>query len=145
MAQQRSQKTEDTAPRHIIDETKRSNGVGGVLKMSQDVVETIAGLAAREIEGVHSMGRSRLIGFGDNPKRGVQAEVGEQEAALDLELIIEHGHDIRQVAQKLRERVANEVERTAGRKVVEVNLDVVGVHMPDGEQPIEQVEAPRVR
>ncbi|MBW2531226.1 MAG: Asp23/Gls24 family envelope stress response protein [Deltaproteobacteria bacterium] len=103
--------------------------------MSQDVVATIAGLAARETPGIHALGRSRLIAFGgDKPSRGVGAEVGNREAALDLEVVIDYGCDIRQVAGQLRERIAAEVDRMAGRKVVEVNINVVGIAMPTGEK-----------
>ena len=123
---------ETKAVKHIVEETPRdSSKVAGRIEMSEDVVATIAGIAARGIPGIHALGRSRLIGFGDKPTRGVAAEVGQQEAALDIEVIIEHGCDIRQVADRLRDKVAQSVDRMAGRKVVEVNLDVVDVHVPD--------------
>jgi uncharacterized alkaline shock family protein YloU len=119
----------------ILEETPRGpDGIGGKIQMSQDVVETIAGLAAREIDGIHSLGRSRLIAIGNDPKRGISAEVGEKEAALDLEVIIDYGSNIRETAKALRQRVAEEVDRMAGRKVVEINIDVVGVNLPGEEK-----------
>jgi len=115
--------------------------------MAQDVVETIAGLAARQVDGIHSLGKSRLISLGDDPKRGISAEVGDKEAALDLEVIIDYGCDIRQTAKELRRRVAEEVDRMAGRKVVEVNIDVVGVDGldKDGGADEQPEPAPRVQ
>ena len=125
---------ETKSVKHIVEETPRgASKVAGRIEMSEEVVATIAGLAARGIPGIHSLGRSRLIGFGDKPTRGVAAEVGQKEAALDIEVIIEHGCDIRQVADELRSAVAQAVDQMAGRKVVEVNLDVVDVHLPGKE------------
>lgn len=133
--------------RHVVDEKKSGgNGIGGQIRMSEDVVATIAGMAARDIGGIYALGKSRLMNFGsDKPTRGVAAEVGQKEAALDLEVIIEHGCDIRKVADELRHKVADQVQAMAGRKVVEVNLDVVGVHLPDQEEEPEPVDEPRVR
>ena len=121
--------------KHVIEELPGNGQVGGTIAMSEDVVATIAGLACREIDGIYSLGRSRLINLRDDPSRGVAAEVGKKEAALDIEFIIDHGCNIREVAQQLRTRVAEEVERMTGRKVVEVNLDVVGVQLPDAAEP----------
>jgi uncharacterized alkaline shock family protein YloU len=137
----------ETKKSHVLEETPTgSDGIGGKIEMSQDVVETIAGLAAREIDGIHALGKSRLIAFGDDPKRGISAEVGQREAALDLEVIIEYGCDIRTVAKDLRSRVAQEVDRMAGRKVVEVNIDVVDLHVkPEEPSEEEPRDASRVR
>lgn len=107
--------------------------VGGEITLSEDVVAKIAGLAARQIDGIHSLGRSRLVQFGDSPTRGIEAEVGKKEAALDLDVIIEYGVDIRQVAQQLRDRIADEVNKMAGRNVVEVNININDVHLPSKE------------
>ncbi len=122
--------------RHVVEKTPRGeDGIGGTISLSEHVVATIAGLAARDIPGIARLGRSRLISFGKGVKRGVEVEVGEKEAALDLEIEIEHGCDIRQVADELRTKVAAEVDKMTGKKVVEVNLDVVGVRLPGGEVP----------
>lgn len=130
------------SPKHIVESTERgSNGVSGKIQMSEDVVATIAGIAAREIDGIYELGKSRLIPFGSSPSRGVDAEVGNLEAALDLEVVIEHGCDIRKVAKQLRANVADAVKSMANRDVVEVNLDVIGVHF----EPEEKQNSSRVR
>ena len=127
---------ENKAVKHIVEETPAgASKVAGRIEMSEGVVATIAGLAARDIPGIYSLGRSRLMSFGDKPTRGVSAEVGQKEAALDIEVIIEHGCNIRQVADELRTKVAEAVDRMTGRKVLEVNLDVVDLHLPDKESP----------
>ena len=119
--------------------------IGGLIEMSEGVVATIAGLAARQVQGIHALGKSRFISFGDDPTRGIGVEVGKKEAALDLEVIIEYGTNIRQVAAKLRNKIAEEVDRMAGRRVIEVNINVVGIHLPEDEKPVEEPEKQRVR
>ena len=129
-----------TGNKHLVEET-RGDGVGGKIQMSEDVVATIAGIAAREVKGIHALGRSRLIPFGSSLSRGIAAEVGNEEAALDLEVVIEHGCNIREVAQELRTKVAEAVKAMANREVVEVNLDIIGVHY----EPTTETPSIRVR
>lgn len=111
--------------------------VSGSIHVTQDVVETIAGMVARKIDGIHALGKSRLISFSKNgdPRRGISAEVGQKEAALDLEVVIEYGYDIRQVAGELRRQVAEEVAKMADKTVVDVNINVVGLHIAREEEP----------
>lgn len=125
-----------------IDEA--SDGIRGKITLNEDVVATIAGLAAREIPGIYSLGKSRMISFGDSPTRGVEAEVGNKQAAFDLDVVIEYGCDIRKVASSLRSRIADEVNRMAGREVVEINLNVVDIKLPEAEKPKKEPEKPRV-
>ena len=118
---------------------------GGQLTMSEGVVATIAGLAARDIPGIFSLGKPRFIAIGEeSPTRGVAAEVGNHEAALDLDVVIEYGCDIRDTASQLRQLIGDEVNRMAGREVVEVNINVLDVHLPEAEPEPKQKEEPRV-
>ncbi len=124
--------------------------IAGRIEMSEDVVATIAGLAARDIEGVHSLGKSRFLTLTtkDDPTRGVGAEVGNTEAALDLEVTIEYGCDIRKVSAELRQKIADQVDKMAGRKVIEVNIKVLAIHFPEDDEPEvapEPEPEPRVR
>jgi uncharacterized alkaline shock family protein YloU len=112
-----------------IDENP--SGIAGVITLDENVVSTIAGLAAREVAGIHSVGKSRLMSFGDDPTRGVHSEVGKMQAAFDLDIVIEYGSDIREVAKQLRLKTAAEVDKMAGREVVEINVNVVDIHLPD--------------
>ena len=132
-------------PKHVVEKTPAEAGkVGGTIEMSTNVVATVAALAARDIPGIHSLGKSRLIAFGGGTTRGVAAEVGKEEAAIDVEVIIEHGADIRELGAELRKRIASEVDKMTGRKVVEVNIDIVDIHLP-GEEPKKPTEESRVR
>lgn len=128
--------------RMTIEPSKGGIDIGGHITLGENVVAKIASMASRGIEGIHSLGRSRFISFGDTSRRGVAAEVGETEAALDVDIILEYGTDIRKTASELRRAVAAEVERMAGRKVVEVNVNILDIHLPETEAPSPQ---PRVQ
>jgi uncharacterized alkaline shock family protein YloU len=107
-------------------------------------VEKIAGLAARDVDGVHAMGsglsrtfgavRDRVPGGAKSVTRGVKAEVGEVQAALDLEIVVVYGVAIADVARDVRENVITAVERMTGLEVVEVNIAVSDVKLPDEEE-----------
>ncbi|MFI9309025.1 Asp23/Gls24 family envelope stress response protein [Streptomyces triculaminicus] len=116
----------------------------GRTTIADGVVEKIAGLAAREVLGVHAMGgglartfgavRDRVPGGGKSPSRGVKAEVGEVQTALDLEIVVDYGVAITEVARAVRVNVIAAVERMTGLEVVEVNIAVTDVKLPDEEE-----------
>lgn len=125
--------------------SNEADGPRGIITMNEDVVATIAGLAARDVQGIHSLGRWRLIPFGDSPAHGVDAEVGTKQAAFDIEAVVDYGVDIRDVAGRLRRKLAEEVDKMTGREVIEVNINIVGLHMPeDGASTPERHTPPRV-
>ncbi|MBJ6639573.1 Asp23/Gls24 family envelope stress response protein [Streptomyces sp. DHE7-1] len=115
------------------------------------VVVKVAGIAAREIPGVHDMGgglsrtigavRDRVPGGRPNVGRGVKVEVGERQTAVDLDLVVEYGVPITDVARDVRENVISAVERITGLEVVEVNITVNDVRLPDEEEPSSGAEA----
>ncbi|MFC9584924.1 Asp23/Gls24 family envelope stress response protein [Streptomyces yangpuensis] len=125
-------------------------GDRGRTTVADGVVEKIAGLAAREVVGVHALGsgfsrtfgavRDRVPG-GDKAAvtRGVKAEVGEVQTALDLDIVVDYGVSIRDVARAVRENVVSAVERMTGLEVVEVNIAVGDVKLPD--EPDEEPES----
>ncbi|MER5434816.1 Asp23/Gls24 family envelope stress response protein [Streptomyces sp. NPDC002588] len=115
----------------------------GRTTIADGVVEKIAGLAARDVLGVHAMGsgisrtfgavRDRVPGGSKSVTRGVKAEVGEVQTALDLEIVVDYGVSISDVARDVRENVVTAVERMTGLEVVEVNIAVSDVKLPDEE------------
>lgn len=117
----------------------------GRTTISDGVVEKIAGMAARDVVGVYAMGggiarsfqamRERVPGggSGDSVTRGVKAEVGEVQTALDLEIVVEYGVSISEIAGAVRENVVSGVERMTGLEVIEVNIAVSDVKLPDEE------------
>ena len=129
-----------------ISETRPKAGqVGGKLQMTKEVVATIAKLAARPIKGIHIVGRAGLLrrAMGRHRTRGVNADVGEKQAALDMELVVEYGADIHDISSRLRKAIAADVKRMAGRDVVEVNIRITGIELPPEDE--EQKPAPRVQ
>jgi len=104
----------------------------GSIKVADEVVAIIAGLAATEIKGVAGMSGGVSAGIVEmlgrkNLAKGVKVEVGEKEAAIDLFVIIEFGARIPDVAQQIQRNVKNAVESMTGLKVVEINIHVQGV------------------
>ncbi|WP_055522973.1 Asp23/Gls24 family envelope stress response protein [Streptomyces graminilatus] len=128
--------------------TKRGGGDPadrGRTTIADGVVEKIAGLAARDVPGVHAMGSGLSRTFGavrdrvpggtsKSVSRGVKAEVGEVQTALDLEIVVEYGFSIGEVARAVRENVIATVERMTGLEVVEVNIAVTDVKLPEEEE-----------
>ncbi|MBA0050493.1 Asp23/Gls24 family envelope stress response protein [Streptomyces sp. AJS327] len=122
----------------------------GRTSIADGVVEKIAGMAAREVPGVHAMGagmartlgavRDRVPGGGRSVQRGVKAEVGEVQTALDTDIVVDYGVSIDEVARAVRENVIRAVERMTGLEVVEVNIAVGDVKLPeeDGEENDDQ-------
>jgi uncharacterized alkaline shock family protein YloU len=109
----------------------------GRTRIADGVVAKIAGLAARDIPGVHSMGtgmaRRRgqimtLVPGGGGPAagatQGVAVEVGERQAAIDLDIVTWYGQSIVDVSEAVRSAVSGQVEGMTGLEVVEVNITV---------------------
>jgi uncharacterized alkaline shock family protein YloU len=137
--------TENTGARHGGAPADR-----GRTTVADVVVEKIAGMAARDVSGVYALGsgfarsmgsvRERMPGAGGGKSvtRGVSVEVGELQAAIDLEIVVDYGVSITDVAGEVRESVITAVERMAGREVVEVNITVSDVKLPDEEDEGEE-------
>ena len=118
----------------------------GQITVAEGVVQKIAGKACREIAGVHAMGtggsrafgsiRERIPGStGPNFAQGVGVEVGEKEAAIDLDIVVDYGVSIAELGRGIQRNVKQAVERMTGLRVVEVNIAVDDVYLPsDGDQ-----------
>ncbi|MFE9417094.1 Asp23/Gls24 family envelope stress response protein [Streptomyces griseofuscus] len=128
-------------------------GTRGRTTIADGVVEKIAGMAARDVAGVHALGsgisrafgaaRERVPGTTKSVSRGVKVEVGETQTAIDLEIVVVYGVSITDVAGAVRESVISAIEWMTGLEVVEVNIAVSDVKLPDEEE--EEQEQPRLR
>lgn len=145
MAQDESTKT-DTAPAKQPSSaaaTQDSNTSGGTT-ISSAVVQKVASISASEISGVHALGgnvsravgaiRERIPGAGTTTSSGVSVEVGERQAAIDLDIVVDYGARIVDVARAVRRNVIGNVEKITGLDVVEVNVAVNDVHLPEDDQ-----------
>lgn len=129
----------------------------GRTSIADTVVAKIAGIATREISGVHSLGggatravgsiRERIPGSRTNHGQGVSVEVGEREAAIDIQLVAEYGVSIADLASSIRRNVIASLERMTGLSVTEVNIEVQDVHLPDDDDDSDDTRdtAPRVQ
>lgn len=122
----------------------------GRTTIADTVVAKIAGIAVREVSGVYAIGgstsravgaiRDRIPGSSTNHAQGVSVEVGEKQAAVDVELIAEYGVSIADLAAGIRRNVIGAIERMTGLEVTEVNIDVQDVHIASDDDG--QDEAP---
>ncbi|MFC4611550.1 Asp23/Gls24 family envelope stress response protein [Streptomyces maoxianensis] len=143
----------DSARKNVAAGRGGDPGARGRTTIADGVVEKIAGMAARDVVGVHAMGsgvsrafgaaRERVPGTSKSVSRGVKVEVGEVQTAIDLEIVIDYGVSITDVAGAVRESVISAVEWMTGLEVVEVNIAVSDVKLPDEED--EEEEQPRLR
>ena len=119
----------------------------GTTSVASVVVRKIAGRAAREVPGVHELGTSGTRGYaavrqripgsaGPSAGQGVTVEVGERQAAVDLDVVVEYGAAMVQVADEIRTNVIRSVERLTGLSVVEVNVAIDDIYVPqDDDEP----------
>src|ERR671933_996458 len=120
----------------------------GNTTIADGVVQKIAGLAAREVAGVYALGggaarafgaiRDRIPGATQSIGQGVSVEVGEKQAAVDLDVVTEYGAPIAEVARSIRRNVISTVEGMTGRQVTEVNIAVNDIHLPTDDQVSQQ-------
>jgi uncharacterized alkaline shock family protein YloU len=111
----------------------------GTTTIADGVVATIAGIAIRETEGVHSVGRGPAKALGavtgrrsgsSGAGRTVRVEVGEKQTAIDVDVEVEYGVAIHELADRIRAQATEAVEAMTGLEVVEININVFDVHVP---------------
>ncbi len=104
------------------------------IKIANEAVATYAGIAVSEVSGVYSMaggfasGITETISGKKNLSKGIKVDVGEKDAKIDVNIIVEYGARIPEVAFEIQTRVKKAVENMTGLKVLEVNVHVQGVH-----------------
>ena len=123
----------------------------GNTTIADGVVQKIAGLAAREVSGVYALGggaarafgalRERIPGASQTAGQGVSVEVGEKQAAVDLDIVTEYGAPIAEIARSVRRNVVNAVEGMTGLQVTEVNIAVNDIHLPTDDEGQQQEPA----
>lgn len=116
----------------VTDEITLGNNT---IKIADDVVAVIAGVAVSEIPGVANMaggfagGITEVLSGKKNLAKGIKVEVGEKETKIDVNIIVEYGTRIPDVAYEIQTKVKKAVETMTGLKVVEVNVHVQGVNI----------------
>lgn len=154
----------DMKSQSTVPSARESGGRGdgassgqGHTQIADGVVAKIAGMAAREIGGVHAMGggASRMVGAvrdavsggssSGSVTQGVSVEVGERQAAIDISLVVEYGAAIQDLASGVRRNVAGAVERMTGLEVTEINIKVDDIHLPGDDESDSGDSEPRVQ
>lgn len=108
----------------------------GIVKISDEVVEVIAGLAASEIDGVEGMsatlvgGITQMLSGKKNTAKGVKVSVGEESSTIDLYVVVKYGVKIHEVAQMIQQNVKKSVESMTGLNVSTVNVYIQDVVLP---------------
>jgi uncharacterized alkaline shock family protein YloU len=110
----------------------------GLIRISDDVVATIAGLATLETTGITAMSGGISEGLakrlsGKNVQKGITVEVGQVEAIVHLRVIVQYGSKIQEVCRDLQYNVREAIENMTGLHVVEVNVKVEGVSFREEE------------
>ncbi len=127
----------------------------GRTTIADTVVSKIAGIAAREVVGVHALGggaaravgalRERIPGGRTNHSQGVSVEVGERQAAVDIDLVADYGVAIADLASGIRRNVIAAVERMTGLEVTEVNVTVHDIFLEDEAEQDDEPKQARVQ
>ena len=153
----------DQAPSRSADRSssrslERSGGGGAALKsehgttsISSSVVAKIAAISTQEIPGVQAMGksvtrafgaiRSKVPGASPATAQGVSVEVGERQAAIDIDIVCYYGQSIVETAEAIRQNVIERIEGMTGLEVVEVNVSVDDLYIDsDGDEHASRVE-----
>lgn len=124
----------------VVEETAQDTEDVGNIKISVDVVSTIAGIATGEIKGVAGMyrpfanGIAEKLGAKKNPSKGVKVEMAENIAVIDVYIVVDYGVRIPELAWEIQENVKNSVENMTGLEVDKVNIHIEGVNFAKAEE-----------
>ena len=121
--------------------------VPGESIIEDEVVASIAGTAAKEVEDVANLGKSsvrRLVagavgGVGGKAMQGVSVEVGHKEAIVDLQLDVIYGFNIPNIVAGVRKKVASRLLEITGLTAKEINVRIVSIEIPE-KKPARKVE-----
>ena len=130
----------------VVEIAENTEGANDGIKISNDVVAVIAGVAVSEVSGVASMsggfagGISEVLSGKKNLSKGIKVDAGDKEVKIDVNIIVEYGSRIPDVAFEIQNRVKKSVENMTGLKVSEVNVHVQGVKTEREENNNEESE-----
>ena len=133
----------------ILEIEENTEGANDGIKISNDVVAVIAGIAVSEVPGVASMsggfagGISEVLSGKKNLSKGIKVDTDEKEVKIDVNIIVEYGSRIPDVAFEIQNRVKKSVENMTGLKVAEVNVHVQGVKTEKEDNSNQENEEPR--
>jgi len=129
---------------------RSATALAGKTTIQDAVVAKIAGIAARDVDGVYALGGGAARALGairdafnsTDLTQGISVEVGEKQVAVDLTIVTEYPTPLQKVADDVRAAVYRAMEDLVGREVAEVNITVDDVHVPSDDVQPEQQQAP---
>ncbi|MDO5556789.1 MAG: Asp23/Gls24 family envelope stress response protein [Clostridia bacterium] len=110
------------------------------IKIADDVISVIAGMAVSEVQGVYGMAKSFAGGISEalsgkkNYSKGIKVEATDKLAKIDVNIIVDYGVRIPDVAFEIQNKVKKSVEAMTGLKVTEINVHIQGVHTNSNEE-----------
>jgi len=115
-----------------------AHSAAGKNTIAEGVVEKVAGIAARQVRGVHALGGGAARALGairgvinqQDHGQGVSVEVGEKQVAADIVIVAEYPVELQRVADEVRKSVTDAISQVVGMEVTEVNVTVSDVHLP---------------
>ncbi|MCX7918355.1 MAG: Asp23/Gls24 family envelope stress response protein [bacterium] len=131
----------------MVTVENRRNELGAV-RIQNEVVGTIAGIAASEVSGVLGLGGGFSIAevFGRKSfNKGIKVEIANGEAAIDLYITVEYGRNIPEISYLVQQNVKRAIENMTGLSVVEVNVNIEGVQPKKGGTPEPEVDFRHIR
>lgn len=137
---------EENKNEEVLEINEETSTENEGIKISNDVIAVIAGVAVSEVQGVAGMsggfagGISEVLSGKKNLAKGIKVEAGEKEAKIDVNIIVEYGTRIPDVAFEIQNRVKKAVESMTGLKVEEVNVHVQGVNTETAQEKEESSE-----
>ncbi len=125
----------------MVNETNREDKI----RISEEVIATIAGIAASGNENVASMGGSFVDGIAGMlgrkaPSKGIKVEMKETQVVIDMAVVMQYGCKIHEAARDMQERVRTAVEDMTGLEVLNVNVSVLGVNISKEANKVEVLD-----
>ncbi|TFD59817.1 Asp23/Gls24 family envelope stress response protein [Cryobacterium suzukii] len=125
-----------------------ATGTGKTI-INDGVVAKVAGIAAREVSGVHALGGGAARALGaireamnnTDVSQGISVEVGETQVAVDVTIVAEYPVQLQQVADDIRSSVIRAIEDLVGLEVTEVNVTIIDIHLPSDDADAEPNKA----
>lgn len=121
--------------------TDSINIENGNIKIADDVIATIAAVAAEKVEGVINLQTSLKSSVTDmlgvkNIAKGVKVSIGEEEAVIDMYITVKYGKNIIEIAKEVQEKVKEAIETMTSLQVVEVNVHISGIAMENTDEKV---------
>lgn len=129
----------------VEEKVEIENGTEGI-KISSDVIAVIAGVAVSEVKGVYGMsggfagGISEVLKGKKNLAKGIKVDATDEKAKIDVNIIVEYGARIPDVAFEIQNRVKKAVENMTGLKVEEVNVHIQGVNTDISKEEMDDID-----